>query len=399
MMTEGLRSVLAQANALVRSGQEQEAMALFEDLIARRPELGALRVDLALLLLRSGAKDQAAALCRTVLEQDPSLIGARQILGGLQREAGELEAAVATLLSGRWSGLPFADPNAHLALSLFALDRRDELAGLPPAADPGERFVEQVLLAAGAWTDGTPLPPLPGVPAAGARRSVAVFATFRAILDALGAVRKARPELYTGKGAPLYLLGDSHALTPAELRVTRKGARRRIVARLVYGCKAWHLLRAEPNPYRANFEAALEGLPRGAEVFTLFGDLDCRYKGGLLAQSRKAGGDAQAAARALARDYVDYVTSRAADSGLSPGFVTPPASNYDPSLMPLEERAAFRGVLAAFVAALRDAAAAAGLPLVDLFAATRRPDGGARAKFYIDSNHIHPDPFLDAFDK
>ena len=50
-------------------------------------------------------------------------------------------------------------------------------------------------------------------------------------------------------------------LTSANLVLPVAGQATRFTSHLVFGCKAWHLVREAPSPYRAFFDAATARIP------------------------------------------------------------------------------------------------------------------------------------------
>lgn len=75
---------------------------------------------------------------------------------------------------------------------------------------------------------------------------------------------------------PVYLVGDSHCLSPAWESMSLEGQMRRIVPLLITGCKIWHLRDDSNFHAKTNFYRALECIPKGATVIFVFGEIDCR---------------------------------------------------------------------------------------------------------------------------
>ena len=66
---------------------------------------------------------------------------------------------------------------------------------------------------------------------------------------------------------PIYVLGDSHSVSPAWSVLSVRGEARLLVPRLATGVKHWHL-RAESDFYpRAHFQNMVASIPPGSEVF------------------------------------------------------------------------------------------------------------------------------------
>ena len=76
--------------------------------------------------------------------------------------------------------------------------------------------------------------------------------------------------------APLYVAGDSHALSPSWRVVRWRGQPRVLAPVLVTGLKLWHLRDGADFFPKANFEAAAASLPDGADVVFAFGEIACR---------------------------------------------------------------------------------------------------------------------------
>lgn len=75
---------------------------------------------------------------------------------------------------------------------------------------------------------------------------------------------------------PLYIIGDSHVISPAWNIVKLNDENRLITPLLVTGIKHWHL-RPESVFYpKANFESAVNKVPNGSDVVFLLGEIDCR---------------------------------------------------------------------------------------------------------------------------
>merc|ERR1712159_897325 len=74
----------------------------------------------------------------------------------------------------------------------------------------------------------------------------------------------------------LYLIGDSHSMSPSWQTINIQGKPTLIVNKLITGLKIWHL-RDVCNFYtKKQFENAMRNVPRGADVMFMFGEIDCR---------------------------------------------------------------------------------------------------------------------------
>jgi len=369
------------------------------------PSLSDAYVKLALLAMQRGDKNRAITFSEEGLKIDPDLTGAHQILGMLYRERGELEGSAEHLLVTRRKMPPAPDPYCHLALNLLALGRVEELEELPTPANSSERFATLVVQAVQDWSDGAfeacankvdqGRRVLPHMSPGPLNR---VFGTYFDILDGLLAYRSDHADVYAREAnQSIYVVGDSHCLTFGHLRINWSGKTSRLVPALVYGCKAWHLVQDSENPYRAAFHATLDRLPRGSALFACFGELDCRLREGLFRQLQQNSSlDLDQTVSQLVAAYVAMIREAAAARDMDLTLVSPPMSNLPPKRIPVEERAPYREVIRTFNKRLREEAEKAGLPLIDLHLASSAADGVAVPEYYIDSNHVRPDAFMEA---
>ena len=76
---------------------------------------------------------------------------------------------------------------------------------------------------------------------------------------------------------PLYVVGDSHSLSCGWHTIEEyKGQNRTLRPMLVTGLKCWHM-RPQSRFYpKINLHRVLSGIPQGAEVVFILGEIDCR---------------------------------------------------------------------------------------------------------------------------
>lgn len=98
-----------------------------------------------------------------------------------------------------------------------------------------------------------------------------------------------------GPEPPVFLLGDSHCVSPAWTTVRVPPAissgsgsgvavgaevgmpvERLLRPALVTGCKVWHLRRESTFYPRVNYEAVAGALPEGSDIVWMPGEIDCR---------------------------------------------------------------------------------------------------------------------------
>jgi len=399
----------AQVEVYLGLGEIDRALEAQRRATAMNPREPIGHLQEAILLQRLERPEEAEIAAGRALRLKPDTLGAMQLLASLLYRRGDIAGAADLLLAARRAPRPAADPNHHLALSLLALARLGEMAGLPPATAPNQFFGETVVAAIAAWLEGDQAAchgslqqarPMVGSGVTEAPNR-SVFLTYLAIIDGLTAWRQANPQAYAGHAdETVHVIGDSHVLSYSGLRVDVAGASRRLESQLVFGCKAWHLVREAPSPYRAFFDATAARLPAGSTVLAAFGELDCRYKEGLMRVLRKDPlADWRAMTDTLVARYVAFLADTAAARGWILWLASPPMTNVNTALIFDGEREAFLGIIARFNERLRDEAQARGLPLVDVHAVTRDEAGAPQRRHFIDTNHVRPTAVLEALAK
>lgn len=63
----------------------------------------------------------------------------------------------------------------------------------------------------------------------------------------------------------LFVIGESHSLSPAHLCLEFNNTVLRVIPKYVRGCKVWHLARAEMNEYKRAFKEAVSSIPDNAK--------------------------------------------------------------------------------------------------------------------------------------
>ncbi len=361
----------------------------------------------AVILQRLGRADEAEAEARNALEHNPNMIGAHQLLGTITYLDGRLAEAVDAMGKARASEQPVPDPNHTLALGLLATGEAEKIDALSPAFTANQTFGETVIRAISMWIDNEPdrcrellaraRPLVPNLPTDAPNRSV--FVTYLSILDELVSWRANHEEHYNGAAErTLFVVGDSHTLTPANLVLPVDGVPTRLQTRLVFGCKAWHLIREAPSPYRGGFDLAMARIPEGETVVAVFGELDCRLREGMVRVLRKDPSlDRDALIDDLVERYVDFMLAKGAERGQTVWFQSPPMSNINMSLVEDEVRGLFLHVIKRFNDRLRAVTHERGARLIDVNAVTTADDGQAVRSHYIDTNHIRPTALIEAY--
>lgn len=199
----------------------------------------------------------------------------------------------------------------------------------------------------------------------------------------------------------LAVVGDSHGLAYEGTQVALDGAPHVARARLVMGCKAFHLAQETPNRFTWLFERIAHELPADTPVLCSFGEIDCRLDDGIMRHYRKTGGDLDEMTRTLVERYVAAVVGMLGGRNIKPAFLSVPAPNFHlldrSSEQPSEEdRELLVRIIRTFNEALEKAATAHGCRVVDLYRVSAGPDGTATGALHLDDHHLKPEALAQA---
>jgi len=199
---------------------------------------------------------------------------------------------------------------------------------------------------------------------------------------------------------PLYVIGESHALSLHGLRLAYRGQIHRAQALWIEGCKQWHLGQQETNHFQQQFEALISTIAPHQAVLVCVGEIDCRFDEGIFKvwQADPSRPLSDLIADTIAA-FVAYVARLQAQYQLVVTLCGVPAVNH-PQLDELEPDtvASFLSMLDQFNRQLCAAAQNVGLGFLDVFALTNSTNiGKADGGWHLDRIHLRPDAYVAAF--
>ena len=202
------------------------------------------------------------------------------------------------------------------------------------------------------------------------------------------------PEIYSAPdpGARLHVLGESHALSPANAPVAWHGSRYLARSHFVMGVKMWHLAREQSGLHREMLKLRIEQLPEGAEVLFCIGEIDCRPNEGIWSAARKQGRAVLPFVEMTVRGYLnrlaELISSRKLGRIVIQGV---PAPNYDLSgTRDTGDPAGFLAMIAEVNRELRQGTLSRGWDFLDVYAATANETGTSNRAWHLDPYHLQP---------
>lgn len=409
-------SRLVEAEHAFHAGEFDRASELAEQLLADRTE-----EERALLILGAvalGRHRHASALEYTERAIDawahegapvPAALWHNRgiALGGL----GRIDDALPALAAAVEMAPNHRQYRASLALILHAAGRQDEAFAISIAATGAP---ENVVAAAIAFERGDldgcarildiARPGFEG----GIREQLSVkqweeLKTYHAYLGSLVAYRRRHPEPPGRSREPLYVIGDSHTLSPARFPVRFAGCAMVTQPRLVFGVKLWHLARARkggPSLYAAAFGRALAALPPGATAVMSVGEIDSRADEGFLPVLRRANamepGPMRERIDEVVRDALDFASAAARETSVRLHVVNVPAPRADVDGRTVEDSRDVARIVAAVNEAIDAAAHERGMFIVDVYGRSLGSEGCAAPGHHLDAVHLLPGVFGQA---
>lgn len=121
----------------------------------------------------------------------------------------------------------------------------------------------------------------------------------------------------------LYVMGDSHALSPAWREFSSNSLGRHWIKPLqITGCKIWHLRKESQFYTKVQFDEMVKDIPLGGNVIFIFGEIDCR-EGILQSIIKKRYSGIEEAMTRIIDIYLDVLKTVAKQKKLKRLFVHP----------------------------------------------------------------------------
>ncbi len=424
----------------IDNGRLDEALAAFGKALAIRPDFPAAEMNLGIALHQQGRWDEAAAHYRKALTLQPNYVLALMNLGDTLFEQGRIDEAI-----GRYEAA------LHLTMGASGPDSKavkpaESLAALSTGGRPlypvedkcvmslvraqcwraslhewralcagarrhdglcaESRYELTIRTAISQWIErdyGGLAASLDGAeallaqiptPNANVKNSRAYGGFLRALLT----YAQANPEgrVQAGQMRPVAVIGDSHCLTFDGTPIKIDGAARAGDARLIMGCKAWHLGNDAPNRFKERLAAIMQSLPEASTVICTFGEIDCRLDEGIFPHFCAVGGSLDSLVAKQVESYVSHVASVAARRSIRVAFLNVPAPHFDamPPRLPSVtdgDKDVLITIIDLFNTSLARSAAAKGHRVIDVHRLTAGTNGASHGRHHLDDIHLRPD--------
>ncbi len=391
-------------------GRLDEAKALLEQALALRPDYADAQNNLGTIHYALRNMEKAIECFKRTLEIDPQYVNAHHNLGSLYMFQGALDIAQKHYENAFRAAPQSSERFMHLSLLRFHKTLMPEWSDLCcealayPFLEDKHRFDILVRLAIHHWCLGEIRPMMqaledsqkypwatdPNLDAD--MKNIWVFRSFMLKIAQYYANGTYAPQPSENKIA---LIGDSHCLTYVNAPLVMDGMLYEIVPHLVMGGKAFHLGRNEPNLFAQVFKDKLDSLPKGAKCIVTFGEIDCRFDGGIIKHFKKYGGDIDGITKNTAHNYVNAVCEAMRIRNLDVSFINVPAPFCEnirekaPEFTFDDEKLLVH-VIRLFNACLAQAAAMHDAEIIDVYGLSVNAEGKSNGLHHIDGFHLKP---------
>lgn len=421
-------------------GQLDEAIESYGRAIALQPKFPAGEMNLGIALHQKGAWDEAIVHYRRALTLQPDYVLAHMNLGDTLFDQGQVDEAIAEYeIALRITTGGFGPDSKELrpaeSLAVMSTGKRplypvedkclmslvrahgwrtplgewDRLCAAALKHDglcPESRYELAIRTAIQRWVVGDYSGLATSLEHAGSlfgliqkpNPNVKNSRAYEGFLRALASYVKEKPEVRSipRQSPPMAIIGDSHGLAYDGTAIRIDGVAYGGQARLILGCKAWHLANGKQNRFKALFSAIMDELPENSAAICTFGEIDCRLDEGILPHYRKVGGDlAQLVADGVER-FVGYVASAAAPRSIRLMLLGVPAPNFaamaprDPALAD-DDKTLLIQIITLFNRSLQRTAGERNFRFIDVYGLTAGADGAASGVHHLDDIHLQPD--------
>ncbi len=387
----------------------EEAIASYAQAIVLKPDYAEAHSNLGNTLKELGRLDEAEVSYKRAITLKPELAEGYNNLGVTLQELGRLDEAVASLQQAIMLKPDYAEAMLNLSISLsYTNDLKTEMRTLKNSLqiDSGYYGLKaRVNLAICNFLDGNFLESKKHILAATKIQEItssecrAEKAYQRYLLNILKWCEDNYFDDYNQQlDKTLYVIGESHSLASHYLRVQRSESDLLCKAKLIKGCKQWHLGNSSKNKYKSKFESIFCSLPKSSEVLLTIGEIDCRLDSGFIKHKKRfPEKEMIKIILTTVENYLTYVVKNNFSYQHNIIIQGVPCPNIDIKNHPEKNVVELIEVIKKFNCELKNKSTEKGFEFLDVHKLTDRGDGLSNAVWHIDDIHLSPDGMLEAW--
>ena len=395
------------ATVLKDHGQLDEAIACYQKAIELAPKFALAYNNLGNIFKEKGRLPEAISLYNKALQHFPDYAIAHGNLGYTLSQTGDLDGAMASCRKALEIDPNISEVYMLLATLLFMTRDWEQFDKLVDATLTNQLVSEQnknwlyTQKALQAWITGNLTGCSEYLQASASIQHLQpedTFGTgrlaFYCLLKKLTDYRTNSPHLYSAENSPpAYMIGDSHCLSFANLPVCIDGDTFTVAARLVMGCKAYHLSQKEHNQYKEDLLRNLADIPDGSTVILSFGEIDCRTGEGIYPAWLKKFQhlSLEKMVRDVVDGYLEFVSETTQGRRFKLMLLGVPAPMRGAiSMLTAEEIPTYISIPRLWNEYLQKATLQNGWAFFDNYSLTCDDQGFSHGRYHIDDQHLHP---------
>ena len=190
-----------------------------------------------------------------------------------------------------------------------------------------------------------------------------------------------------GNSNLVYHIGESHCLSYAHRNIKINGATSRIAPMITFGAKAFHFSKANDSAFKAITKANLDSIPKGAQVFVSFGEIDCRPDEGFISAAANLDQSVEDIIANTVTGYLQWFAQHNKAWNHNMHFLNVPAPVYDQTF-DAKVNGDVANIVALFNHKIKEQIAQYNFNMIDVFGFTLGKNGFSNSHFHIDAKHL-----------
>lgn len=388
-------------------GKLDAAISCFQQALRINPTVADFHFGLATTLKDQGHLNEAIAGYQKAIELAPEFALAYGNLGSAFKQIGNLDGAIVSCRKALRIDPDIPEVYMLLATLLFITRDWEQFDKLVDASLSNQHLYEQnrnwlyLQTALQAWMIGNLARCTEYLDAAASIQYLKpedIYEksrlAFYCLLKKLTDYRTNSPHLYSAENSlPAYMLGDSHCLSFANLPVRIDENPFTIVARLVMGCKAYHLSQKRHNQYKEELLRNIADIPDGSTAILSFGEIDCRTDEGIYSAWIKKFQhlSVEKMVRDVVEGYLEFVSEVTKGRKFRLMLLGVPAPTRSTvSGLTAEEIPTYVSIPRLWNEYLQRATLQKGWTFLDNYSLTCDDQGFSHGRYHIDDHHLYP---------
>ena len=390
-------------------GRLKEAETSYRKVIALKPDLVEAHSNLGVTLKKLGKLNEAEVSYTQAIKLKPDYAEAHNNLGGTLQEFGRLDEAEASYNQAIALKPDFAEAMLNLSITQSYMNNLEaEIVSLQnvlqiDSDDYGLRASVNLAICNFLEGDFTESKKYLSAATKIQEKTSSESKNERVYWGYLSNILKWHKNKYLGvkkgkKDKNLYVVGESHSLASHHLYIQNSGVNLFCSAKLIKGCKQWHLGNAFRNQYKHQFETIFFTLPKHSYVLVAIGEIDCRLDTGIIAHKKKfPEKQIKEIISNTIENYLNYIVNNNSDYQHNVTIQGVPCPNLDVRNHSEKDIRQLGEVIKIFNYELKMQSKEKGFGFLDTHQLTNKGDGMSNGSWHIDDYHLSPEGVQEAW--